>query len=93
MKGGRAVACICVLLALFVIPLLGFAAEGPQEKKAWQGVDEAVVGRVAREHGREPVSSLLFRGDLPVLMFLLAGAAGGFIAGYYWRKLLEGRKQ
>ena len=84
---------ICVLLALFVMPFPGFAAEGPQETKAWQGVDDAVVGRIAREHGREPVSSLFFKGDLPILMFLLAGAAGGFVAGYYWRKLLEGRKQ
>ncbi len=60
----------------------------------WQGVDESVVERIAREHGRETRKSLIDtdQGDLLLFLFLLAGAAGGFAAGYYWRVLLEQRK-
>ncbi|MBL0224087.1 MAG: cobalt transporter [Geobacteraceae bacterium] len=61
----------------------------------WPGVDEAVVNRIAREHGRKERPSLLptAEGDLQLFMFLMAGTVGGFIAGYYWRVLLEGRKK
>ena len=63
----------------------------PAEK--WQGVDEAVVKKIAKEHGREPGGPLINteQGDLQLFLFLLAGAAGGFTAGYYWRKLVENR--
>jgi hypothetical protein len=61
----------------------------------WPGVDEAVVNRIAREHGREERPSLFpaAEGDLQLSMFLLAGTVGGFVAGYYWRSLLEGRNK
>ena len=44
----------------------------------WQGVDETVVGKVAREAGRPPVAPLLptGEGDLQLFAFLLAGAIG-----------------
>jgi ABC-type cobalt transport system substrate-binding protein len=79
-----------IFTAVAVITLLavaGFAAE------KWQGVDEAVVKKIAKEHGREPGEPLINtdQGDLPLFLFLLAGAAGGFAAGYYWRKLTENR--
>jgi ABC-type cobalt transport system substrate-binding protein len=97
-KAGRivAAACLGVLFVLIVAPLFAAGAEGPQGKKSWQGVDEAVVERIAREQGREPWPPVLFRtdlGDLPLLMFLLAGTVAGFAAGYYWRSLMEGRKK
>jgi cobalt/nickel transport protein len=55
----------------------------------WAGVDESVVGKFAIEANRPPQKPLIDieRGDLPLLMFLLAGAAGGFIAGYHFRGL------
>lgn len=61
----------------------------------WPGVDETVVNRIAREHGREERPSLIpaAEGDLQLFMFLLAGTAGGFVAGYYWRVLLEGKQR
>jgi ABC-type cobalt transport system substrate-binding protein len=99
-KAGRiiATACLGVLVVLIVAPLIaaGARAEGAQEKQSWQGVDEVVVEKIAREQGRVPWPPVLFRtdlGDLPLLMFLLAGTVAGFAAGYYWRKLLEGRKK
>lgn len=60
----------------------------------WQGVDDAVVNKIAREHGRSERKSLIDtgEGDLQLFVFLLAGTAGGFVAGYYWRVLLEGRR-
>jgi hypothetical protein len=61
----------------------------------WPGVDDAVVKRIAREHGREVRPSLIpaAEGDLQLFVFLLAGTVGGFVAGYCWRGLLEGKKK
>lgn len=66
-----------------------------QAGEKWPGVDEAVVKKIAREHGREELPSLIpsAEGDLQLFMFLLAGSVGGFAAGYYWRVLLEGKKK
>lgn len=61
----------------------------------WPGVDEAVFKKIAREHGREERPSLIpaAEGDLQLFIFLLAGTVGGFVAGYYWRVLLEGKNK
>jgi hypothetical protein len=63
------------------------------ESSKWSGVDESVVEKFASEHGREARSPLIDtdRGDLLLFVFLLAGAVGGFVAGYYWRTLLDQR--
>ncbi|MGO8943028.1 MAG: cobalt ABC transporter permease [Syntrophobacteraceae bacterium] len=55
----------------------------------WAGVDETVVEKFAIEANRPPQEPLINieRGDLPLLLFLLAGAAGGFAAGYSFRGL------
>lgn len=61
-----------------------FAAE-------WTGVDETVVEKYAEEQGRAARAPLINtdQGDLLLFVFLLAGAIGGFVGGYYWRKLTE----
>jgi ABC-type cobalt transport system substrate-binding protein len=80
-----------VLLHIILLPtllfVLNFFALAP---KPWTGVDEAVVEKIAREHGREAKKPFidLGEGDLQLFVFLLAGAVGGFAAGYYWRKLV-----
>ncbi|MEW6601144.1 MAG: cobalt ABC transporter permease [Nitrospirota bacterium] len=59
----------------------------------WGGVDESVVEKYAEEHGRsarEPIINT-DQGDLLLFVFLIAGTVGGFIGGYYWRTLTEGR--
>ena len=63
--------------------------------KPWTGVDEAVVEKIAKEHGREARKPFidLGEGDLQLFAFLLAGAVGGFAAGYYWRKLVGEKKK
>ena len=60
----------------------------------WPGVDEAVVKKFAREQGREERSIIpQAEGDLQLFLFLAAGTAGGFVAGYYWRMLTERSKR
>lgn len=66
---------------------------------AWSGVDESVVEKYAAQYGRtaKPPIVNTDQGDMLLFVFLLAGAAGGFIAGYSWRSLivkpLSGQKQ
>ncbi|RNC69223.1 MAG: cobalt ABC transporter permease [Desulfuromonadales bacterium] len=63
--------------------------------RPWVGVDEAVVEKIAREHGREAKPPLINtdRGDLLLFVFLLAGVVGGFAGGYYWRVLISERRE
>ena len=87
----RRAAVFGTLLVLLLLSDAGtlFSAE------QWQGVDEAVVQKIAKEHGREAKRPLINsgEGDLQLFAFLMAGAIGGFVAGYYWRVLLEGKKK
>lgn len=75
--------CVVLLFACMLQPL-AFCAE------KWPGVDESVVEKYAKEHGREAHEPLINtdQGDLLLFVFLLAGTVGGFAAGYYWRMLL-----
>ncbi len=83
-----------VLLHLVLLPTLLFAfyfftlAPHP-----WTGVDESVVQKVAKEHGREARKPYINtdQGDLLLFVFLAAGTIGGFAAGYWWRVLTEKR--
>lgn len=74
---------VCCLL-----PMMTFGAD------KWPGIDESVVEKYAKEQGREAHEPLINigQGDLRLFVFLLAGAAGGFGAGYYWRKLISEKK-
>lgn len=69
--------------------LLGLWLGLTQLKSKWPGVDEAVVERFARESDRPPRDPYINpdRGDLLLFFFLLAGVAGGFVGGYFYREL------
>ncbi len=71
---------------LLVFCFQSFAVSGEK----WAGIDESVVKKVAKEHGREAKEPLINtdQGDLLLFVFLLAGVVGGFAAGYYWRILM-----
>ncbi len=74
---------LCALL-LFIASV-AHAADEP-----WPGVDKTVVEKYAAEHGRPARPGLInIEGDALLLAFLLAGAAGGFVAGYYYRDLFS----
>ena len=80
-------------LALFAAALSsGWCLEVHATK--WTGVDEAVVEKFAEAAGRHPVEPLIntHQGDLLLFVFLVAGAAGGFVGGYYFRKLFHERR-
>jgi hypothetical protein len=56
----------------------------------WPGVDETIIEPFARNAGRparEPYINI--DGDLLPFLFLLAGLAGGFAAGYFYRELFR----
>ena len=59
--------------------------EGP-----WGGVDVTVIEKYAVDAGREAREPFINtdQGDLLLFVFALGGALGGFIAGYYWRRLV-----
>lgn len=53
----------------------------------WAGVDEVVVEKFASEAGRAARAPYINtdQGDLLLFVFLLAGIAGGFFLGYWYR--------
>ncbi|MGO9611823.1 MAG: cobalt transporter [Dissulfurispiraceae bacterium] len=80
-------ATVIFLVILFMFSNLSIAS-ADQEK--WTGVDESVVQKIAKEHGREAHAPLINtdQGDMLLFVFLVAGTIGGFTAGYYWRILM-----
>jgi ABC-type cobalt transport system substrate-binding protein len=83
---------LLTVFVLFTVHYLLFTAVLAAE---WSGVDESVVEKYAKEHGREAHEPLINtdQGDLLLFMFLIGGVIGGFAAGYYWRTLMESRTQ
>ena len=59
-------------------------------EEKWTGVDESVVQKIAKEHGREAHKPLINtdQGDMLLFVFLVAGSIGGFVAGYNWKILM-----
>lgn len=76
----------CIIVAIVILPSLLPFAFGSEK---WPGVDETVVEKYAKDHGREAMEPFINtdQGDLLLFLFLMAGAVGGFTAGYYWRTL------
>jgi ABC-type cobalt transport system substrate-binding protein len=62
-----------------------------QMEGQWPGVDESVVEKVAEEAGRPARDPYINtdQGDMLLFVFTVAGACGGFVAGYYFRELFS----
>lgn len=86
-RGAKIIIVLWLWLSVFLYAAGHFAFAG--ENKKWSGVDEAVVEKVAKEHGRSAWTPFINtdQGDLLLFVFLIAGVAGGFIIGYNFRKL------
>lgn len=83
MGARQAVLVLALPLWLMAVPFPARAAAD------WDGVDKKVVEKFAQEAGhpaREPLINT-DRGDLLLFVFLVAGAVGGFVAGYCYRSL------
>lgn len=74
-------------IALVIMLLVSGVA--PSFAESWQGVDETVVEKYAAEHDREACAPFInIEGDALLFAFLLAGAAGGFVMGYFYRDVV-----
>lgn len=61
-----------------------------EEEEKWKGVDEAVIEKIAKEKGISPKEPLIpLEGDIELFAFSFLSGIAGFIAGYFWRKLVE----
>lgn len=79
-----------IILATVVLAVLtGGLYLGLRHSHAWKGVDENVVEKFAEAAGRPARKPYIDtdQGDVLLLVFLLAGTAGGFLLGYNFRTL------
>ena len=91
MKKIIATGIVVVITALAIwgwLTLPQGAAE--DEEGPWEGVDVTVIEKYAVDAGREAREPFINtdQGDLLLFVFALSGALGGFIGGYYWRRLI-----
>src|SRR3990167_1116774 len=84
-----------VLIIFLVLSILFLAESRKLSAESWPGVDVNVVEKFAQEQGRPAWTPFINtdQGDLLLFVFLLAGAAGGFMAGFCWRKLFCERER
>ena len=77
------------IMALVVVLAAGLTFMLSQLAREWPGVDETVVEHYAAAAGRTARAPYINtdRGDLLLFIFLIAGASGGFVAGYCFRVL------
>lgn len=82
----RGIITAALIIPCLLLPLASTYADEPK----WSGVDETIVEKYAKEHNREAKAPFINtdQGDLFLFVFLLAGAAAGFLAGYYWKTLI-----
>ena len=82
-KKQAALIVICLCVAAIAMALL------MTKDTQWSGVDETVVEKFAHEAGRAARDPYINtdQGDILLFVFLLAGAAGGFVLGYYFREI------
>jgi hypothetical protein len=82
-----------------ILILAGILFFGPMPESgraaSWSGVDETVIEKFAEKAGRPAREPFINtdQGDLLLFVFLLAGAVGGFAAGYWFRVLVPPQRK
>jgi len=82
---------VVIIVALAVWGWLTLSQEVPEGAEGpWGGVDVTVIEHYATEAGREAREPFINtdQGDMLLFVFALGGAIGGFVGGYYWRRLI-----
>ena len=80
------VICLCIVAVLMALLMT--------KDTQWSGVDETVIEKFAHEAGsaaRDPYINT-DQGDILLFVFLLAGVAGGFVLGYYFRDIFTDKR-
>jgi hypothetical protein len=83
------------LILLFTGVILSGPVGTSGRTASWLGVDETVIEKIAEKAGRPAWEPFINtdQGDLLLFIFLLAGAVGGFAAGYWFRVLFPPRRK
>ena len=83
-----------VLIVIVLCVAAGFMALLMTQDTQWSGVDETVVEKFAHEAGRAARDPYINtdQGDILLFVFLLAGVAGGFVLGYYFREIFAEKR-
>lgn len=84
-----------ISLLIFAGMLLSGPMSTAGRAASWSGVDETVIEKFAEKAGRPAREPFINtdQGDLLLFVFLLAGAVGGFAAGYWFRVLFPPRRK
>ena len=83
------------LILLFAGLLLSGPMAAAGRSAPWPGVDEAVIEKFAEKAGRPAREPFINtdQGDLLLFVFLIAGAAAGFAAGYWFCVLFPPKRR
>ncbi len=83
-----------VLIVIGLCVAAGFMGLLMTKDTQWSGVDETVVEKFAHEAGRAARDPYINtdQGDILLFVFLLAGVAGGFVLGYYFREIFTDKR-
>ena len=87
---------VVVIVALAVWGWLTLSHGVPEgDEGPWGGVDVTVIEQYAIDAGREAREPFINtdQGDMLLFVFALGGAVGGFVAGYYWRRLIAEKSE
>ena len=99
MKNMSKIIATGVVVVIVVMAVWGWFAlsqDVPEgEEGPWGGVDVTVIEQYAVDAGREAREPFINtdQGDMLLFVFALGGALGGFVAGYYWRRLIAEKEE
>jgi len=90
-----AIGILIIIVCLAIVGWIALSKQAPEgEEGPWGGVDVNVIEKYASDAGREAREPFINtdKGDLLLFVFALGGAVGGFVAGYYWRRLVTEKR-